>query len=401
MELVEQLQARGVVIHRPAATMIEDVDPERFEAGVEIYPGTVITGQASLFGAGTVLGKAGGGSYNNVRTGRGVKLNGGMFDDAVFLDGVTVRGYAEVRGGTLMEEGSEAAHNVGYKMTIMLPFVVAGSSLNFCDALFAGGTSRSDHSEIGSCLALYNYTPWGDKFASLFGDVPRGVFLRSPRIFVGGQTQVVSPVHVDYGAVVPAGCAVRRNVGPGRLYGERMPPVDTDFDPALYGGLVPKFRTTAQYVGNLRALELWYEQVRLPAADGAHQHALYSAALQQVRAGIAERIKRLQKVIDKLPASRELHIAKLTDALPKALLLHRRRIDEHDALIDGWPVVRAALSNAYDVAGADDPTVFADLVAALSGDGAWTDRLAALDDGLVTRGTAALQACVERYVPWG
>src|SRR5690606_16728375 len=138
-------------------------------------------------------------------------LFSGYFVDATFLDGVTVRGHAEMRGGTLMEEGAECGHHVGYKMTIMMPNVVAGSLVNFCDALMAGGTSRKDHSEIGSCLALYNFTPWGDKFASMFGDVPHGVFLRERRIFVGGQTQIVSPVKVGYGALIPAGAAVRRS----------------------------------------------------------------------------------------------------------------------------------------------------------------------------------------------
>mgnify|MGYP000612120586 CR=1 FL=1 len=92
-----------------------------------------------------------------------------------------------------------------------MPWVIAGSLVNFCDALVAGGTSRRNHSEIGSTMALYNFTPRGDKFASLFGDVPRGVFLQEPRIFVGGQTQIVSPVKVGYGAVLAAGAATTRS----------------------------------------------------------------------------------------------------------------------------------------------------------------------------------------------
>lgn len=397
-ELVGRLQARGVVVHRPEATIIEDVNPERFEPGVEIFPGAHVSGQSTLLGAGTQLGRSGGGTFRNVCTGRGVTLAGGTFQDAVFLDDVTVRGYAEIRGGTLMEEGSEAAHNVGYKMTIMLPFVVAGSSLNFCDALFAGGTSRSDHSEIGSCLALYNYTPWGDKFASLFGDVPQGVFLRSPRVFVGGQTQIVSPVTVGYGSVIPAGCAVRRSVPAGRLYGERMPPVDTAFDGSMYGGLVPKFSITATYIGNLRALALWYRRVRLPAARDAHELALYEAALGQVQAGIAERIKRLQKIVDKLPASREAHVAAQHEADDRTQGMHARRIAEHDALIDGWEAARTLLSMSIDPS--TTATILSEIAVAMAEDGSWPSRLAALDDTLVARGVSALQSCVDRYQPW-
>ena len=66
-----------------------DDDPTRFEAGVEIFPGCVIEGAESLFGAGTKLGKAGGGYFRNVRAGRGCDLYGGAYDDCVLLDGVT------------------------------------------------------------------------------------------------------------------------------------------------------------------------------------------------------------------------------------------------------------------------------------------------------------------------
>src|SRR5690606_4799827 len=125
------------------------------------------------------------------------------------------------------------------------------------------------------CLALYNYTPWGDKFASLFGDVARGVFLRSPRIFIGGQTQVVSPVQVGYGAVLTTGCAVRRDVPAGRLYGEGALGVDAPLSAQRYGALASKLATTARFIANLRALSHWYEHVRLPlAGDDALEVAL-------------------------------------------------------------------------------------------------------------------------------
>lgn len=393
---IEALRARGVIIHCPQATVIgSDVNPDRFEAGVEIYPSTTIVGSESLYRAGTKLGKTGGGYFSNVRAGRNCDLFGGYFDDCVFLDGVVVRGHSEVRGGTLLEEGCEGAHHCGYKMTVMLPFVVAGSLINFCDALFAGGTSRKDHSEIGSCLALYNYTPWSDKFASQFGDVPSGVFMRSPRIFVGGQTQIVSPVHVAYGSVIPAGCAVRRSVPSGRLYGERMMPTDMPFDPTLYGGLAPKFALTRQYVGNLKALQAWYARVRRPNADGALEEALLDAAVAQIEAGIKERIKRLGKIIDKLPASRAQHATALAGALPKAVPLHTKRIAEHDALLTNWPDLKAKLSAPFDSVGADLDAI--DEVGASQGTGDYFTWLKELPDELVERGTDALQSVVDGY----
>jgi UDP-N-acetylglucosamine/UDP-N-acetylgalactosamine diphosphorylase len=87
-----------------------------------------------------------------------------------------------------LEEEASGAHAVGLKQTIFLPFVTAGSLINFCDALIAGGTSRKDHSEIGSSYIHFNYTPHQDKATpSLIGDVPHGVMLDQPAIFLGGQ----------------------------------------------------------------------------------------------------------------------------------------------------------------------------------------------------------------------
>ena len=348
--LMSELQRRGVVVHAPAATVIEDVDLDRIAPGVEIYPGCVVRGKRTILGPGTRLGRAGGGTFENICTGRDVDLYSGYFKDAVFLDGVTVRGHAEMRAGTIMEEGSEAAHHVGYKMTIVMPWVIAGSLVNFCDALVAGGTGRGDHSEIGSAMALYNFTPRGDKFASLFGEVPRGVFLRSARIFVGGQTQVVSPVRVGYGAVLAAGCAVRRSVGEGRLHGEVARAVDTTFHPDRYGALARLFRRTTEYVANLWALEAWYTQVRIPwAAGDSLRVALFEAARDQVLAGVSERVKRLDRLVARLPRSAALHGEALSgDGDGEAF--HRRCVAEHERVVQAWPAVRPHLAVRPEVA---------------------------------------------------
>jgi hypothetical protein len=336
--LLHHLKQRGVVVHAPESTTIIDVHPERIEAGVEIFPGVNLRGEQTLLGAGTRLGRAGGGWFENVRTGRGVDLYGGYFEDCVFLDRVTMRGQSEVRGGTLLEEECEAAHHVGYKMTIQLPWVVAGSLVNFCDALVSGGTSRKDHSEIGSTLALYNYTPWGDKFASLFGDVPNGVFCRQKRIFIGGQTQIVSPVHMGFGSVLAAGSSLRRSIPENRLVSNAAAEFDMPFDAVRYGALTPKFELTLRYIGNLYALHAFYTCVRLPSTDDAFEQSLYDAAVKQIEAGISERIKRLNELANKLPGS----LAAWQSAPQDATTL--KRISEHERWIRDWKGWRAAQS---------------------------------------------------------
>ena len=57
---------------------------------------------------------------------------------------------AQVREACILEEEASGAHCVGIKQTILLPFVTLGSLINFCDCLMAGGTSRQNHSEVGT-----------------------------------------------------------------------------------------------------------------------------------------------------------------------------------------------------------------------------------------------------------
>ncbi len=379
---------RGVVMPAPSSVVVgEEVDPDRIEAGCVLHPGVVLKGERTCLGAGVELGRAGGGCFVDVCLGRDVQIWGGVAQDVVCLDGVVVRGHAELRGGTLMEEGAEAAHHVGLKMTVLLQWVVTGSLINFCDALFAGGTSRKDHGEIGSCLALYNYTPWGDKFASMFGDVPNGVFLRSRRVFVGGQTQIVSPVRVGYGSVVPAGLSVRRPVGEGRMAGEAAKGVNVAFDPLRYGAVRPKVSLTVEYVANLYALASWYRVVRLPSAADGFEAMLWGEGLRQVDANVRERLKRLGAMMDRLPASLAAHRA--------AEVVDERRVREHEMEIAAWGTRGAVL--------AAPPGVEA-LEAALSGvqrslarapGTGWTDAVSGLDADVVTDGVAAMARFVE------
>ena len=109
---------------------------------------------------------------------KNVRLKGGFFKDSVFLDNSSVGSCAHIREGTLMEEFSKAAHCVGFKETILFPYVTTGSLINFCDAFISGGTDQINHSEIGSSYIHFNYTLNKDKAtASLFGNVDDGVFL--------------------------------------------------------------------------------------------------------------------------------------------------------------------------------------------------------------------------------
>ena len=240
--------------------------------------------------------------------------------------------------GHRLEEQCEAAHSVAFKNTILTAACVTGSLLNFCDLFMSGGTSREDHSEVGSGVIHFNFDPRGDKWGSLLGDA-RGVLLRSAPVFVGGQAGIVGPAHIDFGAVVAAGSIVRRDVPADCVHFEQArAQTIKGFDREVYPSVRRKFLSTARLIGNLRALAAWYRLVRLPFADG-DQAPLYEAAEEQAWRHVRERVKRLEAIVLKLERS-----------LSKSTLCER----EHRPLIANASRVRRLLLDRRDGKVPDD-----------------------------------------------
>ncbi len=308
MTVIENLIERGVNIPAPAAVVIEDIDENAIEPGATIYPGTTICGQDTFIGANTKIGQGGGAYVENCQIGRNCTLMQGCYRESTMLDGFNARNGAEVRDNCLLEEQVSLGHTVGLKQTIFMTNVVAGSLINFCDALMCGGTSRKHHSEIGSCMALYNFTPQGDKFASLFGDVMRGVWLSQPPIFIGGQTQLISPIHVGFGSIIAAGSRVNQNVGDDRMVtGSQTSYRDRTNAPHTIHRADEKIENTREYINNLFALKAWYELVRMPALKGVSAYdKLLPHAVTRIDNAIHERFKRFDKFIRHLHAALEI-----------------------------------------------------------------------------------------------
>ena len=303
-ERVARLIERDVDVWGPERVYVAaDVPLENIEPGA-VLRNAALSGSQLRIGRGSRIGVSGHARVADCQIGRDVALGAGSYENATLLDGARVRGFAELREGTLLEEQTEAAHSVAFKNTILTATVVTGSLINYCDIFMSGGTSRDDHSEVGSGVIHFNFDPRGDKWSTLIGDV-RGVLLRSAPVFVGGHCGLVGPLHVDFGAVVAAGSIVRRDVGPDCVQFESADTRRTDgFDREIYTGLKRKFLATAKLVGNLHALDAWYEHVRMPFAED-HHRALYGAAREQIRRHIAERAKQLDKIIGKLERSIE------------------------------------------------------------------------------------------------
>jgi len=300
-QLKRRMQERGVVLLDPASVFVApDVVPERIEAGVVLHPGCRLEGHELAIGPNCRLGAEGPIRLNDCQLGAGVGLGGGSFERATLLDGVSGADQAHVRPGCLFEERATFGHCCGFKQTILMPFATTGSLVNFCDCLLAGGTGGRDHSEVGSSFVHFNFTPHGDKAtASLFGDVPDGVLLRSRRIFLGGQCGAVGPVRVAYGVVLAAGQVLRHDALTAGMLVVPQPPAPGE---RLYDSVCRHpdrvMHNNLTYLGNLLALDQWYRHVRAAAMTRTLWGSrCYSGAMQRLDEALRERMERLNEFV--------------------------------------------------------------------------------------------------------
>lgn len=305
---IEKLMQKGVKIPNPQSVEIgPEVNIDKISGeNVVIYSGCKIFGSSTLILKETKLGYEGSATINNCQIGPQVELKNGFFRDAVFLEKVSLGSGANVREGTIMEEESSVAHSVGLKQTILFPFVTLGSLINFCDCLMSGGTSRKDHSEVGSSYIHFNYTPNQDKATpSLIGDVPRGVMLNQKPIFLGGQGGLVGPSRLEFGTITAAGTICRKDqLQPGHLIFESIKKSgNIPFTFGIYPGIKKIVFNNIVYIGNLMALEQWYNHVRSQFISNDFPEPLLNALKEKLSMAVDERIGRLKTLSQKMPAS--------------------------------------------------------------------------------------------------
>ncbi len=356
---VRSLLDRGAVLPCPFSIEVDStVNPERIAPGAIIHTGCRIAGDKTLIGPGSELGREAPVVIENCQLGHRVNLKGGYFSGATLLDGAEMGSAAHVRSGTLLEENARGAHAAGLKMTIFLCHVTAGSMINFCDALMAGGTSRNNHSEIGSSYIHFNFTPHQDKATpSLIGDVPRGVFLDQNPIFLGGQGGLVGPARIAYGTVIPAGIICRQDIlQEGTLYAAPEPAAKEAraFAPGTYRAINRIVKNNLIYIGNLWALKAWYQHVRIRSMSADfYRKECHAGALMQIETGLKERIHRLSELADKMPQS-------LKSARPRTgNNLHQGIYAQQRALIDKWPEIKEGLEEGPPAAiGAAERDIF-------------------------------------------
>ena len=403
-ELPKKIQAlldKGVAIPFPSAVWIGDeVAAERISGkGTILYPGTRLAGEKTLIGAGAKIGQESPVTLVDCRLGPGVELKGGFFTRSVFLARSSMGSGAQVREGCLIEEEASGAHAVGLKQTILFPFVTLGSLINFCDCLMAGGTSRKDHSEVGSSYIHFNYTPNQDKAtASLIGDVPRGVMLRQAPIFLGGQGGLVGPARLGYGTLIAAGTVWEDDCPRGgMLLKGSVLRSERPRHPGMYREIRRKVCNNLLYVGNLVALRQWYAHIRRPfleALDGGA--ALLEGALEVLDGAVEERLSRLRTLAANMERSIAIAEQALQDRSKGPLLKHKREFMEN------WPEAEKRLAGLVDDAiGQGGRKAFrarVDERLSVGGAGDYVDFIRALDRESADAGSAWLQSVVDAVV---
>lgn len=333
-EKIRQLIKNGVEILHPGMVDIGDEVNINHISGknVRIYPGCRIYGSKTVISSGCKLGYEAPVTIENCQLGLDVELKGGFFSKSVLLDKSNMGSGAHVREGCILEEEASGAHCVGLKQTILFPFVTLGSLINFCDCFMAGGTSRQNHSEVGSSYIHFNFTPDADKTTpSLLGDVPRGVMLNQPPIFLGGQGGIIGPIRVGYGNVVAAGSILRKDYPQDHqlIFDVPHSSGNRDFIAAAYPHFKRILENNILYLANIKALDAWYKHVRKTFFEAQQFGPLiYQGSIAQLASTRKERLHRLktmaQNAVDQ--SSQKLKPATLKQR--QALLENKEKIEE-------------------------------------------------------------------------
>ncbi|MGA1864595.1 MAG: hypothetical protein ACMUHX_05985 [bacterium] len=348
LEKLVKLMEKGVKIFNPDSIhMGEDVDIDRISGDeVVLYAGCKIFGKDTLIMSGTKLGYEGTVTIENCQIGPDVELKGGFFCNSVFLARSNMGSCAHVRDACILEEEANGAHSVGLKHTILFPFVTLGSLINFCDCLMAGGTSRKNHSEVGSSYIHFNYTPNQDKATpSLIGDVHRGVMLDKPPIFLGGQGGLVGPAKLEFGIVMAAGTIARgdfleeNKLITSSILKEKY----SDFYPGLYLSIQRLVLNNINYIANLIALSFWYKEIRsLFFQEGPMEKELYKGALEKLNIAIQERIKHFKAFVQRLPESSKILHKTMKEKSSYQLICQKKE------LFDNWSEIEDIFNSSME-----------------------------------------------------
>ena len=364
-EELKALARRDVSVPSPQQVYIgREVPLRHIGKGSILYPFCRITGsrtsihpnarigprgsvvlENSIVGRESVIGSQGPVCLIDSQTGPLTVLGSGTAEQSVFLgketkinDFTTGVGF-RARKGTLYEEDASSAQHTDTKMSVLFPWVTLGSNVNLCDLMMTGGVGPEigKFTEVGSGTVHFNFTIRGDKAtASLFGNVPAGVFLREKRLFIGGNNSLIGPIQAEFGALTAAGARIAGNLKNGLNMGQALTAGHREYDPRIFTRSKEIVEQQVHYVAQLVALCHWYEAVRFPLAQSDPERlTLFQAARQILVLNIHERISQIGSFIEALDTSIRL--------LEQQPLLPRETIKEQKILLEHWPRLKQHL----------------------------------------------------------
>ncbi|MBU0972734.1 MAG: protein GlmU [Proteobacteria bacterium] len=330
---MDLLCQKGVKIPNPESVYIgEEVDIDRISGqGVSLFAGTKIIGERSLILPNVRIGYEAPVTLENTLVGENTRLDGGFFQDAVFAGDNVFGSGGHVRKGTILEEEANAAHTVGLKQTILFPFVTLGSLINFCDCFMAGGTSRKNHSEVGSSFVHFNYTPNQDKATpSMLGNVHQGVMLNQKPIFLGGQGGIVGPLRMGYGCITAAGSIIRKNelANDRLILGGGFKEISLPRRVGVYSHVDVILNNNVAYIAGLISLNAWYRFVRPLFVHNFFSEELLVGMQKNLADCIGERRKQLKILNEKLLISKEILLTDTKGKETSAISLHKAAIEK-------------------------------------------------------------------------
>jgi hypothetical protein len=300
------LASRGVIVPDGRQVFIgPEVDLENIQPGSQLFPGVRILGKSSVLGRNAVVGSEGPATLDNVALDDQAEIASGYVTNSVLLRGARIGSNGHVRACTLLEEEASTAHAVGLKQSVLMSFATLGSLINFCDAIVAGGTSRSDHTEIGSGSINFNFTPWGERgdkaTPTLLGSVYDGALLDNERIFLGGLSGVIGPAQISFGAVTVAGQIIRQDVKPNTLLSAVPRKIEEPINIRSRVFSERKYQHNLDFISNLVALREWYRAVRLPRLSDvqglSYKKSIVNFAITLIDQMISERLTRLSEYL--------------------------------------------------------------------------------------------------------
>ena len=362
---LQNLQERGVIIPDLNSVKIgKEISPENISPGCTIYPFVRINGEKtniksgskigiygpvtlknSWIGEEVIVGSLGAVTLKDVVVGPKSILGSGVAEQAVLLGKESfvnefTTGYGfRIRKGSLYEEDSSSAQHTDTKMTILFPWATLGSNINFCDVILTGGTGSGMgfFSEVGSGTIHFNFTIRGDKAtASMFGDVSRGVFLDSDRIFIGGKNSLIGPIKSDFGVMTAANARINGTLTRGLNFGKSLSSGRISYDPKIFLGVFDIVIKQANLLAELVALFNWYKQIRVSCiAQTPEKKIIYTSGLKIVELNYEERISQLSKFIDSVQNSFGKN--------EKSKKITKKEIIEQRKLLDNWPLIEKKL----------------------------------------------------------